>query len=384
MKVVEAISDTNIGGAGILLLMRLKNSDRKKIQSTVILPRGSALLPRFSAIDIPTIEVDGCYDRSFDIRAIRRYRTLLQELSPDLINCHGCMSCRIAARQSHVPVAIYTRHCAYPPQKWQTSVWGRAGIGQGQRLLSDHIIAVAEAAKENLIAMGTDPSSISVIINGVEALQRLSQNECDKIRRALSIPQSAFVIGIFARLEPCKGHAIFLEAAQRLLATSKRFYFLIVGDGSIASMLKQDCQQKGLASHVRFTGFAEDVSPFMNITDILVNCSVGTETSSLALSEAMSLGIPCVVSDYGGNPYMVKHGNNGLVYPTGDSTALAEQLKRLSEDRSLYTRLSENAYHRFCTELNAKNMTVQTEALYEKLWDGRRESFRCRASHLQS
>ena len=384
MKVVDAISDTNIGGAGILLLMRLKNSDRKKIQSTVILPKGSALRPRFSDIDIPTIEVDGCYDRSFDIHAIKRYRKILQEVSPDLINCHGCMSCRIAARQSRVPVSIYTRHCAYPPKKWQESVWGRALIGQGQRLLSDHIIAVAEAAKENLIAMGTAPSPISVIINGVEPLQRFSQQARDKIRKILAIPESAFVIGIFARLEACKGHAIFLKAAQRLLAQSERFYFLIVGSGSLASELKRDSQQKGLTSHVRFTGFAEDVSPYMNITDILVNCSVGTETSSLALSEAMSLRIPCVVSDYGGNPYMVKHGNNGLVYPKGNSTVLAEQLKRLSEDRILYDQLSENAYHRFCTELNAQNMTAQTEALYEKLWEDRKESFRCRASHRQS
>ena len=125
----------------------------------------------------------------------------------------------------------------------------------------------------------------------------------------------------------------------------------------------------GLSPYVRFTGFADDVSPYYNIMDINVNCSVGTETSSLALSEGMSLGIPAVVSDYGGNPYMVRHGVNGLVYPTGRYDILAREIHRLASDERLYRQLSGGAYRRFLTELNAKQMTENTERLYRVLYD---------------
>jgi glycosyltransferase involved in cell wall biosynthesis len=102
--------------------------------------------------------------------------------------------------------------------------------------------------------------------------------------------------------------------------------------------------------------------------DVNVNCSVGTETSSLALSEGMSLGIPAIVSDYGGNPYMVRHGINGLVCPQGDSLALAEAIERLSREKTLYTRLSRQARLRFAEELNAEAMTKKTEKLYAELF----------------
>ena len=384
MQVVEAISDMNIGGAGVLLWLRLKNSDRSKIKSTVLLPKGSALRSRFTAIDIPVIEVDGCYDRSLDIRAIKDYRRVLKRLSPDLVNCHGCLSCRIAARQCHVPVSIYTRHCAYPPKRWQTSLLGRSLIGWEQCLLSDHVIAVAEAAKQNLMEIGVSSKQISVIINGVEGVRRLSQQEREEVRQKLNVPKEATVIGIFGRLEPCKGHTVFLESAEKLLASSDRFFFLIVGGGSREEELKRDSRCKGIDEHVRFVGFVEDIAPYMNISDIAVNCSVGTETSSLALSEAMSLGIPCVVSDYGGNPYMIKQGVNGLVYPTADATTLAAYLHRLSENKVLYEELSRNAYDRFYGELNAQNMTRQTEALYERLWKESDFGVKRRASHRRS
>ena len=45
---------------------------------------------------------------------------------------------------------------------------------------------------------------------------------------------------------------------------------------------------------------------------------------SLALLEGMSLGIPAVVSDFGGNPGVIKNGQNGYIVPKQNSKALAE------------------------------------------------------------
>jgi glycosyltransferase involved in cell wall biosynthesis len=107
----------------------------------------------------------------------------------------------------------------------------------------------------------------------------------------------------------------------------------------------------------------------MNIVDIGINCSTGTETSSLALSEGMSLGVVSVVSDYGGNPYMIEHGVNGLVCPQGDSAKMAGFIELLMDDKELYAQMSRNARARFERELNALSMTRKTNQLYDRLYE---------------
>lgn len=63
-------------------------------------------------------------------------------------------------------------------------------------------------------------------------------------------------------------------------------------------------------------GFRSDVAALLSILDVQLNASYGTEATSMALLEGMSLGLPSIVSDYGGNPWLVKDGDNGLIFPS--------------------------------------------------------------------
>ncbi len=365
MRVVEVITDSNIGGAGVLLTTRLKHTDPSKFQTSVILPKGSALAPRIKALGIEVLTVSHGADRSLDPLSIGEYVTHLRRICPDLVNCHGAFSARIAARLCRVPCVIYTRHCAYPVPSWQRRFPGKYLIGSTQNFLADGVIAVAEAAKANLLDMGVSEPKIRVIINGVEGILQKSEEEKREIRQSLGIPEDAFVVGICARLEACKGHEDLLECASLLVGKSKQYRFLIIGDGTRRQALEEYAHRLGISDFVIFTGFRSDVSPYYNVMDLNVNCSRGTETSSLALSEGMSLGIPAVASDYGGNPYMVREGENGLLYPVGKSCLLAERIRRIADDPILYRILSAGARNRFEEELNALRMTKETERLYE-------------------
>lgn len=368
MKVVEAISDGGIGGAGVLLLERLAQSDRSRFSYHVLVPRGSALAERLRKIKGVTVwELKCRADRSFSWGMLWRSVRLLRDLSPDLINCHGALACRIAAWLCRVPCRVYTRHCAYEPKAWQTRFPGKWCIGKVQTLLSHRVIAVAEAAKQNLCDVGVPSDRVTVIINGVKGLRRVDGEESRELRQRLGIPADVPVVGICARLEPCKDHATFLRAAERLLVRSERVHFLIIGDGSLSENLRAEVDRLGLGANVHFTGFVRDVAPYFAITSVNVNCSVGTETSSLALSEGMSLGIPALASDYGGNPYMVRNGENGFIFAQRDDAYLARLIERLLGDEVLYAQLSAGAYRRFREELNVGKMTKETEELYEKL-----------------
>ena len=368
MKVLEVISDTNIGGAGMLLLARLRHSDRARFQTTVLLPSGSALEARFRQIGISVCLMQGCRDQSLDLRHVNELVRIIRRLRPTLINCHGCFSARVAAAIAGVPIRIYTRHCAYPVEGYRRTWAYQTGFGTMTRALSHHVVAVAEAARENLLDMGVPSSRISVIVNGAEALPASSVEEKQALRQSLHIPEHVRIVGISARLVACKDHACLLRAAARICSNDDRYFFLLLGDGSLRKDLEQEAGRLGIASHVRFLGFVENVAPYVNLFDLHVNCSVGTETSSLAISEAMSLGIPTVASDFGGNPYMVRDGENGFLYPAGDDAALAERILYVFSSDRLYERICLGARERFLSELNAAQMTKKTEQLYARLF----------------
>lgn len=366
VNVVEIISDMNVGGAGILLLNRLSNANKSIFKYCVILPEGSKLKSRFKSVGIRTIEINGCKNRSLDALAIPQIYLILKKIKPDIINTHGALSARIAAKLTDVPIKIYTRHCVYPVNKIYDLRCARAIGRLFNQILSDHIIAVAHSAKKNLIDMGTDPRQISVIINGAEKLSEASEKSKLKLRKSLGIPEDATVVSICARLEKCKDHLTFLKAAAIICKISDNYRFLIIGDGALRQSLSLITKRLLIDDKVIFTGFVNDVSAYMNITDINVNCSIGTETSSLALSEGMSLGIPSVASDYGGNPYMIRNGYNGYIYRQQNARELVEKILLLA-DKNIYRDMSQNARIRFFNELNAKAMTDSTEALYLSL-----------------
>ena len=368
MKVLEALSDMNIGGAGRLILTRLSDSNRSEITSAVVLPKGSLLYERFRKIGVKCYEINGCADKSFDISAVRELCSVIREFSPDIVNSHGCMSSRIAALFCRVPVRIYTRHCAYEVSPFLKNFPLKQMLNLATRIISTDVIAVAYAAKENLIEMGVSNKKIKVIINGVYGLQKYSDEKRTKCRNELGIDGS-FAVGICARLEKCKDHACFLRAARVLLRKDPRYRFLIIGDGSQREALENLAYALGISDKVIFTGFTDNVEKYFNCLDLNVNCSIGTETSSLALSEGMSIGLPSVASSYGGNTYMVRDGENGYIYQAGDFLDLASKISDIANDSELYVQMSHSALERYRKELNSEKMTAETELFYRALWE---------------
>ena len=101
-----------------------------------------------------------------------------------------------------------------------------------------------------------------------------------------------------------------------------------------------------------------------------VNCSMGTETSCLALSEGMSAGVPAVVSDYGGNRAMIGESHAGIVYPVGNANALADAIGRIVCDPALELQMRRAARERYEQYYTASAMTEQVTRIYERMLAG--------------
>lgn len=372
MKILHVLTDSNVGGAGILLENTLIFSSLPRSCFTVLLPRGAALAPRLLARGFRVRAVLHGRDRSTSLSDFFRLVALIRRERPDILHTHASLSGRLAGWLCGVPVRLATRHCAYPA--------GRGGRPLARWLhrtcdkhLSTCTVATAQAAAHNLVALGIPQEKILLIRNGAREIPRLPDRLREERRRALGIAAGDFVIGICARLAPVKDHATLLRAAALLLSRHTGYHLLIVGGGEEEGALRGAASEMGIADHVTFTGYVEDPAPYLNLFDVAVNCSIGTETSCLALSEAMSLGIPCVASRFGGNPELVREGENGLLFEGRDAEALASCLFRLKQDRALYRRLCEGAFERYRRDLRAEGMARAYDRLYLALYDAPRE-----------
>ena len=368
MRVLHVISDQNIGGAGILLLNLLEHFDPSRVESTVALPRGSALIPRLGALGIPCIPLAHDCDR-MNPSSVRELSRLIRSEAVDLVSANAALSARVAGRLAGVRV-VHTRHCCFPP----VGVWRLAPIRWGgglfNRALSDRVIATAEAAADDLFRLGVPRERIKVIINGAAPVREVSAEELDAVRRAWGIAPNDFCIGICARLVPYKGHETLLHAAKLLCEASegRSYCFLLAGEGEARADLERQVLTLGLEKRVKFLGFLEDPAPFYRLIRINVNCSVGTETSCLALSEGMSAGVPAVASDYGGNPAMLGDGRAGRLFPKGNPRALAERIREIAEDPELEKRMKAAALEAYGRRFAPQRMADEVTALYESLF----------------
>ena len=172
-------------------------------------------------------------------------------------------------------------------------------------------------------------SSFITIHNGVDTQlfsppKDLQQSRL--MRNQLGIPEDAFVILQVASLAPEKRHEDALLALKQIINEVEVSVILVcVGDGAEERKrsLKQLTQDAGIDEHVRFLGIQSDVKPFYEIADLFTLTS-NTETFSMAALEAMSMGVPCVLTDVGGAREMIIEGINGYLVRAGNPRHIAE------------------------------------------------------------
>ncbi|MEG2583786.1 MAG: glycosyltransferase family 4 protein [Oscillospiraceae bacterium] len=375
INVVEVSSDSNIGGAGKCILTLLKTYDREKFNISVVLPRNSLLKPEVEALKVKVFEIDNLAEKSLSRKAVWRLRHLFNYLMPDIVHTHASMSARIAAKLCGIKV-VYTRHSVFEPPKRISSGIGKLLNGFINNHTADRIIAVAEAAKENLVKTGVKADKIQVILNGVDALTPYTEEQIKKVKAEYGIGDGQKVAAIVARLNVVKGHKYFVEAARIIRDHEIDAKFLIAGTGEVEEELKKQISDYELEDVVIMLGFLEDVEPLMNILDVQVNCSFGTEATSLSLLEGMSLGKPAVVTEFGGNPGVIEDGKNGYLLPIHNPDDMAVKIEELFTDQQLYNTMKNNCTRIYNKKFTSKVNTRNIENVYIELFESSKKTVR--------
>jgi glycosyltransferase involved in cell wall biosynthesis len=156
-------------------------------------------------------------------------------------------------------------------------------------------------------------------------------------------------IGFAGKLIDRKGPDELIRAAA-LLAPSPAWSVTLVGDGPLLPALQALAVGLGLANRVTFRGFANaaEMPKLLAAFDVVVVPS-RLDMRALVTIEAMAAGAAVVVSDataVWGPGDLIEERATGLVYPSGEPTALAGQLQCLLDDPALLGRLQRDGAER--------------------------------------
>ena len=227
----------------------------------------------------------------------------------------------------------------------------------------DHFVCVAPTLADELRRQGVPADRVSVIPNGVPAVDA----SADWTPPA---PAQPWVIGAVALWRPRKGLAVLLHALQRLRQQGLAVQLRVIGAFVPADhglQMRALAQRLGVADHVVWAPFTDAVAAALQPCHLFALPSLYGEGLPMVVLEAMALGRPVVASDVEGVALALDHGRVGRLVPPGDADALAQALRQLMTQPGQAGELAAAARHHQQQHFSDEAMARAVSALYERV-----------------
>jgi len=268
-------------------------------------------------------------DGRFYARGIRRwFDRQCRRQRPDLLDAHFVWPDGVGvshlARRAGLPYVITLRGWLYPCLE-------RASLRrQARRALLDAaaVISVSGHLADTAADLGVPRGRLYVIPNGVN-VDRFRPLDRDRARRELGLPTDGPLIVAVAHLKRTKGHDELLEA---LAAQPDDVRLVIVGEdpgrGAYRSRLEDLISRLGLQDRVLLAGRQphERIPLYLSAADVGVLASYREGCPNVVL-ESLACGTPVVATRVGAVPDLVTPGENGIIVPPRDASALGDAMR---------------------------------------------------------
>jgi len=365
VKVLEFIPPTP-GGAARHVELLIRMIDQKKFEISVVTTGApdSPFILRLKdmGISVTTLEIPRSFHLFSDISVLLRTFRLIRKTPFHLVHCHAAKAGllgRIACRLAGVPSVLYTPHGFYFNYglmflKRKAHIWLERILGK----LTSRIVATAPREGAQIVELGLmEPARVSIIPNAVDT---------DRFRPSPDAPAGPDlrrVVGMVGRLSPPKDPFTFLDAARIVLADHPETRFVLVGDGPLMKPARNYSHDLGIAASVDFLGYREDIQEVISTFDINVLSSLW-EGLPYSLVEGMALGKVAIGPDISGCSDLIRHGENGFLFPLRDHDTLAYHINRLLKDDDLRLGLG-RAARKFVEERHSADLWIKRiEGLY--------------------
>lgn len=327
----------------------------------------------------------GCETMFLDVAQAKNWRQaaaklvpVLERLRPDLVQSatsDANIAARIAARRArraHLPWRV---SLAFAPAAIRAAGWSplkmeirrRIERWTARRARTRWVACSGAVARSASDRLGATPERTEIIYNpvGLSSIEA-APGEGEQLRAKLGIPAAAFVYLMVGRMDAAKAHGIALEAFEAVAAEQPDAHFVLIGRGSLRESHIARAAAAGLAERVRFIESADTIAPYFAAADAFLFPSL-LEGLPVAVLEAMSAGLPVVVSDIDPHVEVVEEGVTGLIVPRGRATDMADAMRRLHGDPALRRTLGSAAREQAVARYSTAAVVPQWERLYERL-----------------
>ena len=183
------------------------------------------------------------------------------------------------------------------------------------------------------------------------------------MRQALGIPEDAFIYLNVGRLDPQKGQSFLLEAFKDVISEVPNSYLVIIGSGSLEAALKAQAESLNVSDRVRFLFNKKNIGAHLEMADVFVFPSL-FEGLPLALLEAMTKGLPCIVSSIQPHLEVVNDKVSGLIISPECKEALAGAMVELYQQPALREQLGRKAAEKMESAFFSEVLKSKWEELY--------------------
>lgn len=362
INIAHLTFDMRIGGAEQVILNLVENTDPKYFNVSVLCINqpvgqfGKQLQKKGYQLN--------AFNRKpgFDISLILQVRAYILKNNIDVLHCHQYTPYVygvFAAFLSKCKV-IFTEHGRFFPDQRKRK---RVLINPLLNLITDRVTAISEATRDALVAYENfSHKKIQVIYNGLDDTKFINPTH-SSLKQQLGLQNCNHILGTIARLDPIKNQKMMINALQQIIIHFPDTVLVIVGDGPERESLESLVSELELKGRVVFTGFREDTQLFYQIFTVFLLTSF-SEGTAMTLLESMASGIPCIATDVGGNPEIVKDRETGLIIPNDDINALAKAVIDLFRNPALAVKYGKAGRKLFKETFTVQKMVNSFEKLY--------------------
>ncbi len=336
--VVFVIRKLEIGGAEQQLLTLVKELIRIGVRCTVVpMYSGGEKWNEFAAVDGLTLISADKGARWDVVGFLRRFVGIVRAQHPAVV--HGYMSganelASLAAAVTGATPVWGVRVSNLDPSRYVWSVGVVFKVGAILSRTVELVIANSRTGKDFHTVSGYRPRSFAVVPNGINGARFQRDDAAGRAWRSKhGISPDARVLMLPARLDPMKGHAVFIEA-MKLHYDRPELVVVCMGDGDEAlkrALIEQEVKTFG-RNIIRWLPATRDVVAAYSAADIVVSASIFGEGFPNVIAESMCCRCYCIATDVGDASLVL--GPDGACVKPGDVQPLAIEIgKALSMTR---------------------------------------------------
>lgn len=271
----------------------------------------------------------------------------------------------IAGRMARVPVIIGSRR-SMPSFYRANRGFFSTKADTLAFYLADVTLGNSTAVTNEMKSFGCPPRKCRTIFNGVDTV-RFHPHVSRAWRQEMGWREDDTVFGMVANFRPCKRHCDFVQAAAILLRRYTGLRFVMVGaDGGTRAEIEKNVRELRIQDSVFVIDSQPDPEKILAAIDVYV-CTSETEGFSNVILEALACSKPVIATQVGGNPEIVRNGENGLLIPVRSPVAVAAAAGYLLEQPDIRISMGVRGRGIIESRFSLQSMVSEHEQLYSAL-----------------